>query len=213
MSSINWYLIYVLHTSTSISFFHQDFWPCVIIQSTSQEHNFCRCQYFIHSSWLWTIPGLTFAVLCLSLLRRKRPSLSSFPQFNCTNNGCSTSWSFRSSIIEIFNHQSWNILIAIQGMWINRKTEGQTWVRSRSRLRLYEAGSQASGSRLRLRLPDFKKAWLRLWLRLLALKKPRLRLWLRVCGFGSAWYIIPPVNSCWNDMYCFLWVKNIPKTI
>ncbi len=49
----------------------------------------------------------------------------------------------------------------------------QTWVRSRSRLRLWlhEAGSQASGSRLRLWLRDFKKTWLRLWLRLLSCEK------------------------------------------
>ncbi len=89
--------------------------------------------------------------------------------------------------------------------WYYLSCPGQTWVRSRSRLWLHEAGFQASGSRLRL--PDFKKAWLWLWL--LALRKPRLR--LRVCGFGSVWYIIPPVNSCWNDMYCFLWANKYTK--
>ncbi len=78
--------------------------------------------------------------------------------------------------------------------------QGQTWVRSRSRLWLHEASSQASGSRLRL--PDFKKAWLWLWF--LTVRKSWLRLWLRVCGFSSVWYIIPPVDSCCNDMYCFL---------
>ncbi len=77
----------------------------------------------------------------------------------------------------------------------------QTWVRSRSRLWLHEAGSQASGSRLWL--PDFKKAWL--WL--LAVRKPWLRLWLRVlqlrfsvvyyptCEFMLEWHVLLSVSQ------------------
>ena len=86
----------------------------------------------------------------------------------------------------------------------------QTWVGSRSgsfgfgfdfmkpALRHLEAGAG---------FVTLRKAWL--WLQLLAVRKPWLRLWLR--GFGSVWYIFPSMNSCWNDMYCFLCVTKYTK--
>ncbi len=90
----------------------------------------------------------------------------------------------------------------------------QTWVRSRSRLRLHEAGSQVSESRLRLLLPDFKKSQASALASASSCRKAlasALASGLRLL-FSVVYY---PICEFMLESHVLLSVsqKNIPKTI